>query len=308
MLEQLMDLLKLAYRQKASVYAVGNFFSNFFNDFSLKKIFAGFMVILEMFGSVIFDTPVTPRGSELDLTGYNLVFEDEFNGDSLDYTKWEHWREGVYGPGYLADSQVDVKDGALTLSAEYLEDGKFGPGWYAADIQLKEKYKRGYFEIRCICNSGPDFWSAFWIQADHPYDHEISNGGIGGAELDIVESISSYQSSPFLKNAVTQTVHCNGGDDDVENIDSRNLGKFKGKNIHEEYNTYGLEWTDSEYIFYVNGVETRRTAFSKGVSQVEETVRVSMCTPPVDEITLPHDFRTEFKIDYVKIYQKSDIV
>ena len=54
----------------------------------------------------------------------------------------------------------------------------------------------------------------------------------------------------------------------IENIDSRNLGKFKGKNIHEEYNTYGLEWTDSEYIFYVNGVETRRTSFSKGVSQV----------------------------------------
>ena len=101
-------------------------------------------------------------------------------------------------------------------------------------------------------------------------------------------------------------MHCNGGDDDAENIDSRNLGKFKGKNIHEEYNTYGLEWTDSEYIFYVNGVETRRTSFSKGVSQVEETVRVSMCTPPVDEITLPHDFRTEFKVDYVRIYQKSD--
>ena len=63
---------------------------------------------------------------------------------------------------------------------------------------------------------------------------------------------------------------------------------------------------DEELKQVSGGVESRRTAFSKGVSQVEETVRISMCTPPVDEITLPHDFRTEFKIDYVKIYQKSD--
>ena len=41
------------------------------------------MVIIEMFGSVIFDSPVTPRGDELDLTGYNFVFEDEFNSKKL---------------------------------------------------------------------------------------------------------------------------------------------------------------------------------------------------------------------------------
>ena len=57
---------------------------------------------------------------------------------------------------------------------------------------------------------------------------------------------------PSSRNSVTQTIHCNGWDDDVENIDSRTLGKFKvGNDIYNEYNTYGLEWTEDEYIFYI---------------------------------------------------------
>ena len=69
--------------------------------------------------------------------------------------------------------------------AGILTDGAYGAGWYAAAISLFETYNRGYFEIRCKCNDGGEFWSAFWIQADHPYDHELSKGGVGGAELDI---------------------------------------------------------------------------------------------------------------------------
>lgn len=305
LLEKIMNTLNFAYRQKEAIYRIGDIAKSIFsNGFHPQRIIAAIVAFFEMFGCIIFDAPLTPAGQTLNLDGYNIVFCDEFNGSSLDYTEWEHWNVGTYGPGFLSDSQVEVKDGALTLSADYLENGEFGPGWYAADLQLKQKYKHGYFEIRCICNSGSDFWSAFWIQADHPYDHDISKGGISGAELDIFESINTYESTPFIKNAITQTVHCNGGDDDAEKLDSCNIGKFKGKKIHEEYNTYGLEWTDSEYIFYVNGVETGRTSFSKGVSQVEETVRVSMCILSVDEITLPHDFHTEFKVDYVKIWQK----
>lgn len=48
------------------------------------------------------------------------------------------------------------------------------------------------------------------------------------------------------------------------------MGFFKGKNIYDEYNTYGVGWTEDEYIFYTNGVETARMSFSKGVCDVNE--------------------------------------
>ena len=307
-LESIMDALNFAYRQKAAVYAVGDFFKNFFaNGFSFKKIFAGFMVIIEMFGSVLFDKPVTPRGPELDLEGYNLVFCDEFEGNALDTDAWGYRASGARRNGFNAESQVEVKDGNLYLTAEYRENGMYGEGWYAGMISLKEHYCRGYFEIRCKCNKDKGFWSAFWIQADSPYDHYKSQGGVGGAELDIFEAMSGDALLKKNRNVVSQTIHCNGWDDDVENIDSRCVGDFKvGRDIYDEYNTYGLKWTEDEYIFYINGVESARSSFANGVSQVPEEVIVSLEIPSEipEKIAKNKDYSTQMVVDYVKIYQQ----
>lgn len=304
MLEKIMDLLDLAVRQKEAIYGVGRAFSSMLEsggDF-FRKVIALFLAFFEMFGSVLFDTGITPKGEKLDLTGYSLVFSDDFDGDSLNTDVWAYRGSGSRRFGYNAPGQVSVKDGNLNIRGEYREDGEYGPGWYVGMINIKQYYCRGYFEIRCKCNKGNDFWSAFWIQADHPYDHDISKGGIGGAELDIFESVSADKNCS--KNCVTSTVHCNGYDDDEENIDSCNIGKFKGKNIYDEYNTYGLEWTEDEYIFYINGVETGRTSWASGVSEVPEMVIVSLEIPDKVNYKTDSGFTTDFTVDYVKIYQK----
>lgn len=75
------DFLHLAYRQEIAFYKIGETFRNLFaSGFSFKRFFAGILAIIECFCCVVFDTPVTPDGSELDLSGYELVIEDEFNG------------------------------------------------------------------------------------------------------------------------------------------------------------------------------------------------------------------------------------
>ena len=308
-LERIMDALNFAYRQKASVYVVGDLFKNLFADgFSFKRIFPAFMAVIEMFACVLFDKPVTPRGQELDLTGYSIVFEDEFDGDKLNTDVWNYRASGARRGGFNAESQVEVKDGNLYLTAEYREeDGMYGEGWYAGMISLKEYYCRGYYEIRCKCNKDKGFWSAFWIQAQSPYDHYKSQGGVYGAELDIFEAMNGDAILKKNRNSVSQTIHCNGWDDDVENIDSRCLGDFKvGNDIYDEYNTYGLEWTEDEYIFYINGVESARSSFANGVSTVPEEVIVSLEIPETlpEKIANNKDYSTQFVVDYVKIYQK----
>ena len=47
---------------------------------ALKAFFAALLAMLEMLGVVIFDTPQTPRGQHLNLAGYTLVMEDNFDG------------------------------------------------------------------------------------------------------------------------------------------------------------------------------------------------------------------------------------
>ncbi len=298
-IESLLDALKFAYRQKISFYKIVEIFENF----SPKKILASFMLVIELLTSIIFDTPVTPSGQPLDLTGYKQVFCDEFEGDTLNTDVWNYRCLGERRGGYNGESQIKVKNGELFLTAEYLEDGKYGEGWYAGMISLKEYYKQGYFEIKCKCNKDKGFWSAFWIQSPiGPYDHYISQGGVNGAEIDIFEAMSADAMLSSNRNAVTQTIHCNGYDDDIENIDSCCLGKFKtGKDIYEEYNTYGLKWTENEYIFYVNGIETARSSFGNGVSQIPEEVIVSLELP--DDIPFEKGYTSTMTVDYVKIYQ-----
>ena len=247
--------------------------------------------------------PPIPKGPAVDLTGYQLVFEDEFEGDSLNYEVWQDRALGARRNGFNSSGQTAVKDGNLILTAQYRENGEYGAGWYSGMICLKQWYQKGYYEIRCKCNDGGGFWSAFWLQAQAPYDHEKSAGGPGGCEIDIFEAMSANARTRAKRDSVSINLHCNGGDEDVEKIDSRNVGHFRGKNIYSEYNTYGCLWTDDEYIFYVNGKECARSSFSKGVSQVPENVIVSLEIP--DEIDHEKDFTTQFVVDYVRIYQLS---
>jgi beta-glucanase (GH16 family) len=180
-----------------------------------------------------------------------------------------------------------------------LDDGEYGEGWYAGMIRTTKEYTRGYFEIRCIVSEGGGFWSAYWLNSTGMSSAEASNGGIGGAEIDIFES-NNYDGNIFNRNSVTHAVHVGGYGDGLH---SENEGSFKVPNPYTKYNTYGMEWNENEYIFYINGVESLRTSFEKGVSQAPEYVILSECIPSV--VTQAPGFTTDFITDYVRVYQKN---
>ncbi len=303
-LDFLKNVLGLSVRE---IWAVERFFEylgKMFTSFSLKGFVSSFMVAVEMVLMLIFGLPTTPAGPELDLTGYQEVFCDEFDGETLNLDVWAHRGVGARRCGYNAESQAFVRDGNLVIRGEYLKDGEFGEGWYTGAIKLIEQYEQGYFEIRCICNDSPGYWSAFWIQANAPYTASISQGGIGGAELDIFES--GCHSEGKSHNSVTHAIHCAGVDGVQEGFQSANLGKFYVDEPYTKYNTYGLKWTEDEYIFYINGVETVRSTFGNGVSRVPEDVIVSLEIPDEGELDGfdKETFQTEMIVDYVKIYQE----
>ena len=282
--------------------------SLFSGKVTLKRLLAGLLAAAELFGGAVFKMPMRPAGEALDLAGYELIVYDEFTGDALDTDVWYHRGVGARRLGYNAESQVQVRDGTCILTGEYLdaETGEYGAGWYTGAIALKEWYCKGYFEIKCICNKDKGFWSAFWLQSSHSYDSE-SKGGVGGAEIDIFEAAGYDDLLPRYHNCVTQTVWCNGVDADDENLDKCQFNA-SGDDIYNKYNTYGLKWTDDEYIFYINGVETARTSFGLGVSEVMENLIVSLEIPDElpKKITSDPGYKTQMIVDYVKVYQLAD--
>ncbi|MCR5484991.1 MAG: family 16 glycosylhydrolase [Clostridiales bacterium] len=271
----------------------------------MEKIIAWIVVIISAVHALL---PSVPHGAPLDLDGYNLVFEDEFEGETLDTDVWYHRAEGERRTGFTSSDQVRLEDGKAIFRGEYLTDGKFGEGWYTGMIALHKKYLRGYFEIKCKCNKDRDYWSAFWLQSDNSYDHDISAGGVGGAEVDIFEAMETRYFPGILKNSIKSTVYCNGTDVLTDHIDRQRVGKYYVKDLYGSFHTFGLKWTEKEYIFYIDGIESGRTSFGKGVSTIPEYVIVSLEIP--DEMhRKPDGTVTEFEVDYVKIWQtEKDIV
>ena len=61
--------------------------------------------------------------------GYELAWEDQFNGDQLDSGNWSVRGTGPRALGYVSAEAVKVKNGYLTLSAIKKRDsGVEGPG------------------------------------------------------------------------------------------------------------------------------------------------------------------------------------
>ncbi len=237
--------------------------------------------------------------------GYSLVFEDRFDGPELDLEKWEYRGTGPAQCGFFAPSEVNIRDGRLVLSGRYREDGQFGPGWYAGHVRVKQRFTRGYFETRCICSEAlpqNTLWSAFWLQARHPYEAGISRGGPGGAEVDIVEAF--YRDG---QTRVFQTIHCSGVSGSKAGpgkIDSHSVGVFTVPNLCTEFHVFGLEWTREDYIFTIDGREVSRSRFGDGVSAVDEELVLTMCLP--EKCDHAKDDVREMIVDYVEVYQRDD--
>jgi len=305
-IDEIMKSLQFAWRQRHAFFTAFEMLKNLLTfKVPFTKIFATIIAIFQCFGCVISDTPMSPMGEELDLTGYSLVFSDEFDGDSLDYSKWSIRNTGAYNKGFYCDDNLEVKDGNLIISGKYM-NGDYGDGWYASSIIADTTFCGGYFEMRAILSKNlmntRDFWSSFWITCDNVYNPEVSKGGPGGCEIDIMESHSGSYKLERHAQCVTHAVWCNGYDSDPDTIDGRNMGSYYVPDPFTTYNTYGLKWTDTEYIWYINGVETVRSSYPAGVSRVEEELVLSLSIPLYDFIREIGD-DANFIIDYVRVYQ-----
>ncbi len=282
----------------------------------LFQSIAAFFASIIIFLCVSLDIPCYPMGEKIDMDKFTETFTEEFSGE-LNRSVWSgHYqygntteaRKGSYWNQYLTYTE----NGNLIIPVTYLEEGMGGKGagWYSAGIDTDSdapdgfSQKFGYFECRCILPEGADIWSAFWLMNDGVYNED--GNGKDGTEIDIFES-DCY--GDFQENAITSNLHFDGYNDAHQ---KHGATKFLIKNNpYEEFNTYGLEWNENEYIFYINGVETFRTDFG-GVSQNEEYLILSVemsgenGIPSGRENSPAED--SEFVVDYVKVYQYKDLI
>lgn len=288
----------------------------------MKQMFLKILSVIISFISLVASQthkPTFPDPSKkIDLSKFTMTFNDEFDGE-LDRSVWGgHYtygtnssvRRGSYWNNYLAHTE----DGNLIIPVKYLENGigGTGAGWYTAglDTSAREEgakgfsQKYGYFEVRCILPKGSDLWSAFWMMNEQVFN--VDSSGQDGTEVDIMES-AFYGRKPF-NNVIYCNLHYDGYGEEHKGKQVARV-YVKG-NPYEEFNTYGIEWNENEYIFYLNGMEYARSDFG-GVCQNPLYLILSVEMSGKDAVPEQRDkngAETQFVVDYVRAYQYNELV
>ena len=225
--------------------------------------------------------PPAPAGQQ-----WKLVWQDEFEGTTLAESKWNRL-DGKRRDGYWVrqDAYLDGK-GSLVLRTRK-DRKRYTCG--AVNTRGKFEHAFGYYVARCKLPSQPGHWPAFWLMASGV--NTVGDEGRDGTEIDIIEV-------PWRDGRLTSNLHWDGYGKEHKSAGT----KFSRPEVMKGWHTFGLLWSEKEYVFYVDGQETWRTS-AGGVSRVPEFIKlteeIGEWGGDIQKARLP-DY---FEVDYVRVYE-----
>ncbi len=255
----------------------------------LKTIYLGLIYVFVFLAAVATAEP--PAGYP-----WKLVWGDEFNGKSLDETKWVIRLDNGINTHRKPEAVLLDGKGNLVLRGWQDETGQCYSGAVTSYRYFRHRY--GYYEIRCILPQEIGHWPAFWFQTDlqssPPYRADVV-----GAEIDVFEYLKQESCT------IEQNVHWGTGTKCYEHMGH----ELKFPELAKRgYHTYGLLWTPKAYVFYIDGKPIWRT--SRGISNFELYINLTEDMEPRNyKGVVPDDYRFKedhYIIDYLRVYDIED--
>lgn len=188
-----------------------------------------------------------------DVPGWQLFFDDEFNGTSLNTTNWTALnRQDSYNneKQYYLPSQVTVANGNLQITAT--NQSIANKAYRSGLITSNALFGQGRFEARIDLPTTQGMWPAFWMnpnQVQWPLGGEIDIMENKGSQPTTVSSAFHWQKNP-------------GPCCDQHFYTSQNYSATSGGNpvnFTTGFHTYAVEWDKNpttsvnEIRFYVDG-------------------------------------------------------
>jgi len=232
--------------------------------------------------------PMSKERYTAEKLGYHLVWEDQFEGTTLNTKKWKVRGVGPRAIAYVSEKAMVVEDGFLKLYAMKQGDSLLGSAVGTQDLFMP---KYGYFECRAQLQKSPGVWAAFWLQSKLIAKGE--DPAIYGAEIDVMEFFRKLG-----KDIVSHNVHWAYGPNQQT---TRGMQSYL-EGVSEGFHTFSLEWLPDKYIFYIDGLKFYEV--TQGISNIEEYMILSMEYPGDKKDIRNTKFPDVFMVDYVKVYQK----
>src|SRR5690242_16118244 len=138
--------------------------------------------------------------------GYYLVWADEFDGLSLDTSKWDYWLLGNRRDAVNTSSAVSLNGSNLVITT-YTSAGTHFTGMIATDQKFRSRY--GYWESSIKWGDTNGMWSAFWMQSPTMGAY-LNDPQISGSEIDIAEHRFVDGGNNNIANQVQVNFHWNG--------------------------------------------------------------------------------------------------
>ena len=278
---------------------------------------------LDKDGQATFDTPNEPGDADRLLRAvastdravhsepvhpdaWKVAFEDQFDGYSLDTSKWSYRQLGMLNPSRTkSESSADavrVENGALKLG---MLENPARPGYYLnGHISTEQSFTftYGVAAARVKFQKPRGMHGAFWLQAPSfgavPGDAKASGG-----EIDTVE----YFGSTYPDGGLASFTYFRDRDGESKKIgglqpDATNALEH-GDAWWKKYHVFSVEWTPEAYIIRIDGRETFRQ--TTNISGVPEFLVLSLLSsdwelPDLDRTQIP----TDMKVDWVRVYQQ----
>lgn len=233
----------------------------------------------------------TPNPAAL-IPGWNLIWWDEFDGPSLDATKWNVVNDAPGGYQHCclngnlaawATDDVSLTGGALRLTTE--RRSFQGRAYTSGAVSTKGKFDflYGRVDIRARLPKGNGLWPAFWLL---PSDY--SGSGDVAYEVDVMELLGQWPRSDFM----------------VDWIGGQRNGycEYKGPDFTAGYHVYTFVWSATSISWLVDGAQ--RCTFTRGMPNTHMELILNTFiggawpVPPDASTVLPQ----YTDIDYVRVY------
>ena len=247
------------------------------------------------------------------IEGYNLLWSDEFDGTTLDDTKWNReerqpgWTNNELQEYTKSDENIFVKDGHLVLKAIKTEkNGK--PYYTSGKVQgwNKTQFQYGKVVVSAKVPEGQGLWPAIWMM---PNQESKYGQWPKCGEIDIMESLGNDTTISY------STIHY--GEPHAEQQGT--ITKEGDERFSAKFHEYSVEWEPGEMRFYTDGelVLTCNDWFTAVEGADDKPYPAPFDQPFYVQLNLAvggnwpgnpdstTDFNNaEFQIDYVRVYQK----
>ena len=240
--------------------------------------------------------------------GWQLVWQDEFNGSSIDQSKWS-LEQNCWGGGndelqcYTNQpANAFVTNGVLHIvarkeqfsgpaihedSADYLTLPAKTLPYTSARLRSKNKgdWRYGRFEIRAKLPKGQGTWPAIWML---PTDQFYGAWPLSG-EIDIMEAVNlgTISDEPSaLADEVERRVHgtLHYGKRPPHNVYTGKSYKLPdGKSPADDFHTYAIEWQEGEISWFVDGVRYATQRSNEWFTDAKQIMPDITASAPFDQ-------------------------